>query len=443
MELEIQKWVKKFKPFDEEAEELFNEGIECYKVGANKAAFIMSYLAYEKTIQNRILSFKGIPINITAEKWEETRKNIDDEYYWERNILNEIKKNNGIMRLRNKKYIVSKVETYKETRNACIHGKLKRISSSVVEEFWDFLKNNISGFNINGGKEYFKEALFKAFRDRNEEINITYDNLLDELSVLDLCEEELIDIWDYLNENFKRLYGVSEEDIKDFWNKILLNKNNKIQESFIKFTEKSCNKFIEFYMLNESLLDLALNTSDGMLFKKEVVYQWVEDGEPALYRNEAYWNFIISMLEYIPKDDIIGFFKLIDVYKIEDIPSSTQCEILKEKGFFKEIKKYILTELKYNYNEAFNQMNRLNFTVCAIKNNLDMEIIRRLADFWEKLSAKSYPGITALRYGLDGYIFADKKLMEQIKEIIAENEEELILNENIEKMIQHSERCLF
>ncbi|VDG74655.1 Uncharacterised protein [Clostridium carnis] len=92
MELEIQKWVKKFKPFDEEAEELFNEGIECYKVGANKAAFIMSYLAYEKTIQNRILSFKGIPINITAEKWEETRKNIDDEYYWERNILNEIKK---------------------------------------------------------------------------------------------------------------------------------------------------------------------------------------------------------------------------------------------------------------------------------------------------------------------------------------------------------------
>ncbi|WP_455796918.1 hypothetical protein [Clostridium butyricum] len=220
-------------------------------------------------------------------------------------------------------------------RNTCVHGKSQTINSATVEEFWNFLKDNIFRFNINGGKEYFKESLFKSFRDRNELLDLTYYNLLESLPFSNLSEDELIDIWNYINLKINDLYGVSELDIKQFWDEILFNKDEKIQQSFIKFTEQNCNQFMKFYKINNSLLDLSISISDGIIFKKEILYEWIKCGEPSIYGNECFWEFIIKILNYIPKEDISGFFKLLDIKDIVYVPSEKQCDLLKNYDFFR------------------------------------------------------------------------------------------------------------
>lgn len=440
MELEIQKWVRKVKPFMKESEELFNEAIECYKVGANKAAFIMSYLAYEKNIQSKILNFRGIPADKTEEEWKKIKENINDEYYWEKNTFNQIEQKDGVIKFSNRKYVLSKLKAYKATRDVCVHGKSETINAATVEEFWTFLKDNISKFNVNGGKEYFKEALFKSFRDRNEQLDLSYDILLESLPFADLIQDDLIDIWDYLDKNFNQLYGVKEEDIIEFWNKILLNTDENIQKSFINFTQKGCSTFIKFYKFNNSLLNLSMNISDGITFKKEVLYKWIETGQPAIYKNEIFWDFIIKILDYIPKEDTKGFFKLLTIEDIRYIPTKEQSNILKNYGFFSEMEEYLCTELQYDYDKVPDRLKYLDIVMFIAKNCLNDNIINMLANYWAKLKYYSkYPKSWDSLCIFEENLLDDKDIMNKLIEIVNENDFKFAYNLNIEKMIKRSE----
>lgn len=439
MELEIQKWIRKTKPFTEEALELFNEAIDCYKVGAYKASFMMSYLTYEKTLQGKILGFKGVPSGIEESDWNKTRENIEDEYYWEKNLFDELKKKNGIIKLTDRKYVITKLASYKVTRDACVHGKLKSINASTIEEFWDFLKDNIFKFNVNGGKEYFKEALFKAFRDRNEQLDLTYDDLLESLPFSDLSEDELIEIWSYIDKKINELYGVDDSEIKHFWDKILLNMDEKIQKSFIKYAQRDCLHFMNFYMINNCLLNLSISVSDGVSFKKEILYNWIEAGEPAIYRNEIFWKFIIRILDYIPKEDIKGFFKLLNIEDIRYVPSKEQCNVLKTYEFFNEMKDYLYTELQYDYDKVPSRLKYLDLIMLITKNCLDNKIISMIANYWSKLKYYSkYPKSRDSLCIFEENLLEDKNFMDELIEMVNENNSEFLYNINIEKMIERS-----
>ena len=43
------------------ARDLFDESCMCYKVGAYRAAYIMTYLAFQNVLKDRLLAFNGIP----------------------------------------------------------------------------------------------------------------------------------------------------------------------------------------------------------------------------------------------------------------------------------------------------------------------------------------------------------------------------------------------
>lgn len=416
MELGIQKWVRKTKPFMKESEELFNEAVECYKAGANRAAFIMSYLAYEKELQLRILNFKDIPNEVKETDWEKTKEDLLIDKKWETAVFLSIQ--NGIIKLSDQSDVIKRLGAYKVLRNTCVHGKSQTINSATVEEFWNFLKDNIFRFNINGGKEYFKESLFKSFRDRNELLDLTYYNLLESLPFSNLSEDELIDIWNYINLKINDLYGVSELDIKQFWDEILFNKDEKIQQSFIKFTEQNCNQFMKFYKINNSLLDLSISISDGIIFKKEILYEWIKCGEPSIYGNECFWEFIIKILNYIPKEDISGFFKLLDIKDIVYVPSEEQCDLLKNYDFFDVMKDYLFCELKYDYDEISNRLRYIDIILFITKNSLDEDILLLTANYWNRLTYYSkYPQTRELRNILEEELLMDKKFTDNVVDI--------------------------
>lgn len=402
MELEIQKWVRKTKPFDKESEELFNEAVECYRVGANRAAFIMSYLAYEKTLQSRILKFDGIPSNKSEEDWEKIKEQISNEDYWEKNIFHELEKKEGIVIFPNRGYILAKLKVYKHTRNACVHGNNETINASIVEEFWTFLKDNIFKFTINGRKDYFKKSILNAFKYRNDNIDITYEDELERLAYINLSESDLIDIWKDINSQMLN-NNVKDDDLKIFWDKVLLNKNSMIKQSFIHYISIEMGDFIRFYTINPDVISFIMQDSIGLKFKNETLYNWIQENEFQMFFENKLWGFIENFSKnYIHKSDEYDFFNKLNIDCITIVPSEKQTEYLKQVDFFEIKRKFILDNLTYDYDNVYNQIERIDFIVYMIKNYFD--------DFcMDKLSWYLYHLVTKSKYTATEQLFAKYK----------------------------------
>lgn len=418
MELEIQKWVRKTKPFMQESKELFYEAIECYKVGANRAAFIMSYLAFEKTIQERILNFGTIPNGITAEDFEKLKSDLQNHNEWEKAIYKCIIQKNQIMNLPNKSEIEKRLQVYKLTRNACTHANGQTVNDATVEEFWNFLKDNISKFNVNGGKEYFKEALYKSFRDRNENVEKTTEEILTSLIYANLKKDEIIEIIDYL---YSKLYTIQDrfqmKEFKEFWNKIIYINDNNIKESLLNFIKSNSQCFSYFYKINPNILNLLLEYDDGVKFKKEILYIWISSGELYLSLENEYWNIIIMLLRnYVHERDRIDFIKKMRIGSITVIPNDNQTEYLKEINFFEINKNFILNNLTYDYDEVYNQIERIDFIVYMIKNGFDDDCMDNLNWYLYHMCTKSkYRATQQLFNILKETLLNDKTFVSKVK----------------------------
>lgn len=408
MELEIQKWARKTKPFTEEALELFNEAVECYKVGANRAAFIMSYLAFEKEIQLRILNFATVPNGITEEEWSSLKNNLQNENEWERILYKEIIQKNKIMNLSNKLQIDKKFQVYKLTRNACTHANGQTINAATVEEFWNFVKDNISKFNVNGDKEYFKEALYIAYRDRNENVNISYEDILQSIGYADLKIKDLIEIWNYL---YEKLYKADTKEVNKLWSKFIYNENTRIQKSILSFIKSDCKFFSYYYKINREVLNLILQYEDGVKFKKERLYSWIFDGTIYVHLEKYFWDIVIELLKNnIHESDRIDFIKKLNLDFIKIIPNNEQTLFLKEINFFKENKQFILNNLMYKYDDVYNQLERVEFIAYMIKNGFD-------DDCMENLNWYLYHMYTKSKYR------ATEQLFNKLKELLLNDEE--------------------
>lgn len=68
MKIQIEDWAE--KNLAPNAIELMTEAVMCYKVGAYRAAFLLSYLAFKTTIRERVLMAVK-PDTIDDKCWEE------------------------------------------------------------------------------------------------------------------------------------------------------------------------------------------------------------------------------------------------------------------------------------------------------------------------------------------------------------------------------------
>lgn len=175
---------------------------------------------------------------------------------------------------------------------------------------------------------------------------------------------------------------------------------------------------MKFYKINNSLLDLSISISDGIIFKKEILYEWIKCGEPSIYGNECFWEFIIKILNYIPKEDISGFFKLLDIKDIVYVPSEKQCDLLKNYDFFDVMKDYLFCELKYDYDEISNRLRYIDIILFITKNSLDEDILLLTANYWNRLTYYSkYPQTRELRNILEEELLMDKKFTDNVVDI--------------------------
>lgn len=166
--------------------ELFSESLKCYSVGANKAAYLYSYLAFLDYIKNVVLSYGTAPKSYEEKfkenpenKWKEKIKNLDSDDKWEEETLNFIKEGTDTNVFRLKDDIRTEFLSKRDIRNTCAHNKTRTITTATFEDLWDFIKYSKPYFVINGSVQLLKENLEKILNylthdDYNNKIKEIY-----------------------------------------------------------------------------------------------------------------------------------------------------------------------------------------------------------------------------------------------------------------------------
>lgn len=202
MKTQFELWLSK-NTIPLNSKNLFEESIMCYKVGAYRSSFIMSYIAFQNILKERILSAAFAPSNIN--NWQTICNKLRDENAWDAEVSNCVNKNNPSRIFMINDGIVKQYESWRTIRNDCAHGKTNSITFSHIDTFWIFIMSNLSKFVINGGGEGIMQ-LIKDFFDititpknadnshiiENIKLGISTDEMPDFIkNLLSYCDNEL------------------------------------------------------------------------------------------------------------------------------------------------------------------------------------------------------------------------------------------------------------
>ncbi|EOO04964.1 hypothetical protein ABR773_25650 [Bacillus cereus] len=164
MKLEIEKFIREIE-FPEAAMSLIEEGILCYKAGAYRSAYIMSYLFFLSVVKHRALESSYASIGYGRELKKKTDENFNDEF-WERNVFNLIASGNSHSRyFEVSESIITQMEYWRTLRNDCVHSKGNQIVAAHVESFWLFIQSTLPELVNNYRKNVLSRELEEFFEN--------------------------------------------------------------------------------------------------------------------------------------------------------------------------------------------------------------------------------------------------------------------------------------
>src|SRR3712207_6479575 len=148
------------------------ESILCYKIGAFRSAYLMFYLVFKQTIRERIMTAPAYPdcYNNDIEWDKNVLKLLRNDDKWE-DTINEIvttkkagNKFKDIFSYRNREKTLNRYEYCKNIRNSCAHAKDEHIDSATVEQFWNYIQDDMSEFFVLGGERYSLDELSRRHK---------------------------------------------------------------------------------------------------------------------------------------------------------------------------------------------------------------------------------------------------------------------------------------
>ncbi|WP_419871807.1 hypothetical protein [Candidatus Pristimantibacillus sp. PTI5] len=367
MKLQIEKWVDKVRPFDANAEDLFQEAVICYKVGAYKSAFLMSYLAFKTTIKNRIVNCQYRPDSYHG-KEEEWQSNIlsilsnDDK--WESH-LNKIidgdpdpqstSTTRAVIFFSNREEAKNEYTYWKNVRNKCAHAKKGTIDSSTVECFWSYIHDNMSKFYVRGGREYLVERFLEYYKYRDIEEPSRKLLLINDINIVfkDSAQE-------FFSVFLGKFYGINRHLITsgnvEFWRGIVDSPYENIQEGFVRSIMPNSDYFISFYEHFPKILSLA--TSIERRFIKDSFSKWMETWFEYTGSNKNFWNILCVLLKNYPTEIDLNKIARLDLSIIENVEMNEEMlGILKNKRIFN---KFVLGSGSYFFDVDFDSIRRNN-----------------------------------------------------------------------------------
>ncbi|WCN36489.1 hypothetical protein [Aneurinibacillus uraniidurans] len=367
MKLQIEKWVDKLKPFDANAEELFRESVICYKIGAYKSAFLMSYLAFKITIKDRILNCTYRPDLYQGKdaEWQENiLKPLVDDDTWEKHLNQIIEADpnptsrsysRAIILFENREEAKNEYNYWKNIRNKCAHAKKGTIDSSTVECFWNYVQDNLSKFYVLGGKEYLVERLLDYYKYRDIEDDQNKILLINDINIV--FKHDSQDFFSKFLERFNSsVHFVINAHNADFWKDIVESQFESIQEGFVRSIMRDSNYFISFYEHFPQILNLAVSLERR--FIKDSLSKWMGNwfGFIAGRRNTIFWDILCVLLKDYSSEIDINETSRIDLSIIRGVDfDDEKLEVLKKHRVFN---KFILRSGSYFFAVDFDSIGR-------------------------------------------------------------------------------------
>jgi hypothetical protein len=158
MTLPVEVWLSD-QTFSDEARSLFVEAIVCYKAGAYRAAFLLSYVAMQTVVGDRLLEAKP-PTGFLQPEWNSIQNEIRDEDERDKKTYE------AIIRSARPIFLITddlrqQVTYFKNRRNDCAHGKSNETGAAHIEALWLFLRSNLPKLVVGGSEE----ALIREIHD--------------------------------------------------------------------------------------------------------------------------------------------------------------------------------------------------------------------------------------------------------------------------------------
>lgn len=223
--------IKSFKKWlvdnELDEEELFIEAVKCFQIEAYKASYLLSYLGFIKSINSKIIEYKGIPKNFQRlstnakdrkYKWSEKIKLLKSTDDWDTETIKFIdeKRDNNIFLIGDDSDFKKEFSYFKSLRNVVAHNKRRIIDYSTVLELWDMIMSYFDIFIIGGQGEEIVDELNKLiiYEDDEElikqEINSILEkyfklNIKNQSTVINLIENRIIELIETLKFDDKYL----------------------------------------------------------------------------------------------------------------------------------------------------------------------------------------------------------------------------------------------
>ncbi|ASV67045.1 hypothetical protein [Cytobacillus kochii] len=385
MNLQFEQWIQS-QNLPEEAISIIEEGINCYKIGAYRASFLMSYYFFLKILKHRLEQARDAkPDSISLKTWQDLLNKIQDDSVWDQTVFDTTrwKENDG----RSKIYLISNdlredMVYWRRKRNDCAHSKDNIISYPHVESFWLFIQSNLSKFIVNGGREGLLNKVEKHFDPKFTQPGQDYSYIIEQIPLVVKISEIsnlLNDIHEILEKQSSYMYIENKKGVYYFfWKDIAFSINKEINDGFIEFITSNHEIFIEFITVYPEKLLMCSKKEELMrLFWREFFFK------RGVLGCDEFWNLAIILLnnKIIPTEERDTFVRKLALKGVKRDLNDEQIKSLKTYGLFKHIREYLFVDDKLTqlHNGYHNANKNSSFIIFYLKNEpLDDIVVSRL-----------------------------------------------------------------
>lgn len=363
LKLEIERFIGEVD-FPKSASSFIKEGILCYKVGAYRSAYIMSYLFLLNVVKYRVLESSSIPNGINDGEWKAKKNEISNDEVWETKVYELICAMDG----GNSRYFkishtrIDQMKYWRSLRNDCAHSKDNLIAAPHVESLWLFIQSILPKLVINGSKEFIMTELGEYFDNvyfnnpnKAQQIVKSIPHLAENNNIVEL----LIEIHNTFKEkrsySFKINYSLNGANGKglEFWKALNDTEQISLSDKFNEFITSS-NEIFNFFIFyfperftqclsNQSIISNFINyeLEDALILgfpnSVELLCKCLRNG----------------LIDTTNSKELIYLINSIDLKQL----SHEQIILLKTHGYFEKIKSSMMTNLYYDESFSYSTIN--------------------------------------------------------------------------------------
>lgn len=425
MKLKFESWLDE-NNISEEAMINFKEGIKCYKIGAYRASFIMTYIGFQVSLKYKLKAYNRQRAKDNKDGlWDSIIRDISDEERWDNNLYDIVKRQppNSIFLITDS--IITQYKSLRCLRNECAHCKDSAIDNCHVEFFWLFIQSHYNKFIVNGGKAGLLDMLEKHYdtfyTPRNKDIGYIVNSISSAIK-----EDEIIE---FFNEVVKKNISTSyftfhpELIIKDFWDSIVIRDDN-LKKKLLDFVQLDENRFLSFII---SYPEQFVNFLESDTIRKYWT-KWMWNDRFIIHKEfwycfeTLYNNKIIDEEEQdIFKKNLYDMFNNNNFIESNNFPDDNNItEIFKKLDLFSELAKFF-DNIDTKYTKLLYLNSKWNKIEFYIKNiDIDITHAKKLNELF-----KRFVEFGEFYYGLLEIFKSNKKFREDFIKLLTKEKIEI------------------